>query len=495
MSFVRFAASAGCIPLLGAVAMKMVVLPGLTAAMLAAGVSQTEAKTPGKTYCFHKKCHRVKTIAETEALIGRDLTVFASHYDSCHRDRFNPCGLTSSGERFAADRADNAASPVLPDGTIVLVWSKASQEAVVLRINNAGPYWGNRTLDLSRAAARKLGIGGVGAVTLRVIKAPTPAEARYSKNRRYEPVPGPIGQFASLDAAQTAMTVMVAQARPNTTALAGLFAPAASDPAIDLASAFRSPVVPGFAMPKGALADALIAQTRLEQRVVTAVDTMSPSIAATSQASVDVKLVSPKLIETRAVAPKRQRVKAVEVKPAILSDPITALVTAVAALVEPAEAPKKPVKNRSAPGKVAAAKPKLPVAVKKQAPAHVVRLPRSEEFRAGFTTYAEDRYRKPVKTAAVNKSKAKTVPSKASGGANAVAGTAPAGASKQVQVNRGRKSAALKKSGGWDSSAVVDQPLSPPVVLPGPRMPASDLIDESDRPNRPRIRVHPSALV
>ena len=29
-----------------------------------------EAKTPGSTYCFYGKCHRVKTIAETQALVG-----------------------------------------------------------------------------------------------------------------------------------------------------------------------------------------------------------------------------------------------------------------------------------------------------------------------------------------------------------------------------------------------------------------------------------------
>jgi rare lipoprotein A len=113
------------------------------------------------------------------------MTVVASHYDSCKKDRFNPCGLTSSGEPFFPERADNAASPVLPDGTVVMVWSKATKQAVVLRINNAGPYWGNRKLDLSRAAARTLGIAGVGEVTLRVLTAPTPAEARYAKNRRY----------------------------------------------------------------------------------------------------------------------------------------------------------------------------------------------------------------------------------------------------------------------------------------------------------------------
>ncbi|HET6322369.1 MAG TPA: septal ring lytic transglycosylase RlpA family protein [Hyphomicrobium sp.] len=181
-------------------------------AIPAAVSSPVEAKTPGKTYCFVKKCHRVKTIAETEALVGVEQAVVASHYDDCKKDRFNPCGLTSSGERFHPDRPDNTASPVYPDGTTLLVWNPDNKRALVVRVNNAGPYWGNRTLDLSRAAAEKLGFAGRGVAKLkmRVVKAPEPEEARYKKNREYDPVPGDIGQYASLDEAQRGMAVVLA---------------------------------------------------------------------------------------------------------------------------------------------------------------------------------------------------------------------------------------------------------------------------------------------
>jgi rare lipoprotein A (peptidoglycan hydrolase) len=174
--------------------------------------TSVEAKTPGKTYCFVGKCHRVKTIEETRKLVGVEQTVVASHYDDCKRDRYNPCGLTSSGERFHPDRPDNTASPVYPDGTQLLVWSPINQRALVVRVNNAGPYWGNRTLDLSKAAARALGFEGKGVATLkmRVLKEPEPQEARYKKNRNYDPVPGDIGQYANLEAAQRGMAVMLA---------------------------------------------------------------------------------------------------------------------------------------------------------------------------------------------------------------------------------------------------------------------------------------------
>lgn len=171
-----------------------------------------EAKTPGSRYCFHGTCHRVKTLAETRALVGVDQTLYASHYDDCKNDRYNPCGLTSSGERFHANRPDNTASPIYPDGTTLLVWNPNTERALVVRVNNAGPYWGNRTLDLSRAAARKLGFEGKGVAKLkvRVIKAPDKKESRYSRNRNYPPVPGDIGEYASLDEAQTGMAVALA---------------------------------------------------------------------------------------------------------------------------------------------------------------------------------------------------------------------------------------------------------------------------------------------
>lgn len=169
-----------------------------------------EAKAPGATYCFYRTCHRVKTLAETRALVGSDLTLSASYYDDCRRDRLNPCGLTSSGERFDPSSPNNAASPILPDGTKVLVWSPESGEAAVLRINNAGPYWGNRKLDVSRATAKHLGFAGRGVARLkvRVLEAPSRAEATYRKNRRYEPVAGALGAYAGLDAAAAGMTAL-----------------------------------------------------------------------------------------------------------------------------------------------------------------------------------------------------------------------------------------------------------------------------------------------
>ena len=196
---------------------RLVCIASIASAFAAVAIPATtstpaEAKTPGKTYCFVGKCHRVKTIAETQAMVGKEEAITASHYDDCSKDRFNPCGLTSSGEQFHPDRPDNTASPIYPDGTQLLVWSPENKRALVVRVNNAGPYWGNRTLDLSRAAAEKLGFEGDGVAKLKVkvIKAPEEHETKYVKNRNYDPVPGDIGQYASLDDAQQGMAVVLA---------------------------------------------------------------------------------------------------------------------------------------------------------------------------------------------------------------------------------------------------------------------------------------------
>ena len=194
---------------------KAVAILGAAVAAIAVAPGAAEAKTPGKTYCFNGVCHRVNTLQEMSGLVGKDVSFKTSFYDDCKRDRFNPCGLTSSGEVFHPNDADNAASPIYPNGTVLLLRNPSNGESAVVRVNNAGPYWGKRKLDVSRATAVKLGFKkqGVASLEVRVVAAPTKEEARYRKNRRYEAVPGPIGRFASIDAAMATPTVMVAMGK------------------------------------------------------------------------------------------------------------------------------------------------------------------------------------------------------------------------------------------------------------------------------------------
>ncbi|MBX3022181.1 MAG: septal ring lytic transglycosylase RlpA family protein [Bdellovibrionales bacterium] len=72
---------------------------------------------------------------------------------------------TASGERFNM-AALTAAHRTLPFGTTVRVTNKANGRSVNVRINDRGPFHGGRVIDLSAAAARSIGMGGVGLVSL-----------------------------------------------------------------------------------------------------------------------------------------------------------------------------------------------------------------------------------------------------------------------------------------------------------------------------------------
>lgn len=64
---------------------------------------------------------------------------------------------TASGERF--DMGDfTAAHRTLPFGSKVRVTNAANGRSVVVRINDRGPFHGGRLIDLSQAAAARLGL-------------------------------------------------------------------------------------------------------------------------------------------------------------------------------------------------------------------------------------------------------------------------------------------------------------------------------------------------
>ncbi len=76
---------------------------------------------------------------------------------------------TASGERFQAQEL-TAAHRSLPLGSHVTVTNLANGKSVRVRITDRGPYVRGRSIDLSRAAARRVGLErrGVGRVRLTV---------------------------------------------------------------------------------------------------------------------------------------------------------------------------------------------------------------------------------------------------------------------------------------------------------------------------------------
>lgn len=78
---------------------------------------------------------------------------------------------TASGEPFDPQKL-TAAHRTLPLGTRVRVTNLENGKQTVVRINDRGPYRNNRVIDLSRAAARKLGFvqDGIAHVRIEVLK-------------------------------------------------------------------------------------------------------------------------------------------------------------------------------------------------------------------------------------------------------------------------------------------------------------------------------------
>ncbi len=71
--------------------------------------------------------------------------------------------LTANGEIFDTDKF-TAAHKTLPFNTIVKVTNLSNNKSVLVRINDRGPFVAGRIIDLSRAAAEKIGLVGKGVV-------------------------------------------------------------------------------------------------------------------------------------------------------------------------------------------------------------------------------------------------------------------------------------------------------------------------------------------
>lgn len=74
---------------------------------------------------------------------------------------------TASGEVFDFHKL-TAAHRTLPIGTIVKVTNLRDGRSVVVRINDRGPFWPHRVLDLSVAAAKQIGVYEKGLERVRI---------------------------------------------------------------------------------------------------------------------------------------------------------------------------------------------------------------------------------------------------------------------------------------------------------------------------------------
>ena len=100
------------------------------------------------------------------AVAGGDTGFKQKGVASYYADRFHG-RKTASGKRYNK-QALTAAHKTLPLGTKVRVTNVRNGETVDVEINDRGPYVQGRVIDLSKAAARELGMVGAGVAQVRL---------------------------------------------------------------------------------------------------------------------------------------------------------------------------------------------------------------------------------------------------------------------------------------------------------------------------------------
>ena len=88
--------------------------------------------------------------------------------------------VTASGQFYDRTKL-TAAHKRLPFGTMIKITNQANGKSVIVRVNDRGPVQVERILDISPAAADRLGFShGVRRVRLEVVEVGTVGRARHS---------------------------------------------------------------------------------------------------------------------------------------------------------------------------------------------------------------------------------------------------------------------------------------------------------------------------
>jgi rare lipoprotein A len=143
----------------------------LIAATLLVGGSISEASAKSRHHRHHHHAHKAQAPGtswlDSNASIGsqstgRGFSGKASYYGNESGSR------TASGQRFNQN-AMTAAHRSLPFGTKLRVTHRG--QSVIVTVNDRGPFIRGRVLDLSKGAARAIGLtgAGVGHVTAEVV--------------------------------------------------------------------------------------------------------------------------------------------------------------------------------------------------------------------------------------------------------------------------------------------------------------------------------------
>jgi rare lipoprotein A len=124
-------------------------------------IGTKEAKKPSES----KSSESSDSSDSNKASGGGSSTTPASGANSCPASYYWENQTTASGEQFNPNDL-TAAHKSLPLGSKVKVTNPSNGKTVVVRINDRGPYVGNRCLDLSKAAMETIGGTSSGVITV-----------------------------------------------------------------------------------------------------------------------------------------------------------------------------------------------------------------------------------------------------------------------------------------------------------------------------------------
>ena len=99
----------------------------------------------------------LKAFAKDGAISAGKASYYSSGARTANGEHFNPNGYT-------------AAHRTLPFGTRLRVTNTANGHSVLVRVNDRGPFIHGRVLDLSRGAAKAIGMIGAGTAHVQIAR-------------------------------------------------------------------------------------------------------------------------------------------------------------------------------------------------------------------------------------------------------------------------------------------------------------------------------------
>ena len=153
---------------------KFILATGLGLAVLSSPVMAKEAKA-SKAKVVHTtvKVSKTSVSGQVKKVSYSPVSAKAKFASSGVASYYGP-GFhgrrTANGETFNM-HAMTAAHRTLPFGTLIKVTNLSNGKSTIVRVNDRGPYVGNRVIDLSVAAAKQIGSthSGVAQVSLEIV--------------------------------------------------------------------------------------------------------------------------------------------------------------------------------------------------------------------------------------------------------------------------------------------------------------------------------------